>query len=327
MLMLSKIDTFVATGDRRLVLAIVILGLFAAFWALHEGMRLCFGLYRMFLRPGKNLKKIYGKWACVTGATDGIGRAMALELARKGLNVVLISRTLSKLEETADEIKKKYSTIEVKVLDIDFNNFDAAARKRVADCFAEIDVGVLINNVGISYPYPKYFYELDDERVEQLMKLNVDSTTWMTKIALPGMLTRKTGAIVNVGSAAGVSSCPLLAEYGAAKSYVTAFAKSLDVELRPKGVHVQCQVALFVATKLAKIKKASLFVPSPSQYARSAVAAIGYESVVSPYWSHRMQFFLMDLLPVWIVDRIVLSMHMGIRSAGMKKDAREAKAN
>jgi 17beta-estradiol 17-dehydrogenase / very-long-chain 3-oxoacyl-CoA reductase len=61
-------------------------------------------------------------------------------------------------------------------------------------------VGVLVNNVGISYPYTQYFHELDDERVEQLMTLNVHSTTWMTRIVLPGMISRKRGSIVNIGS-------------------------------------------------------------------------------------------------------------------------------
>ena len=70
------------------------------------------------------------------------------------------------------------------------------------------------------YAY-QYFHELDDERVAQLMSLNVDSTTWMTRLLLPGMLARKRGAIVNVGSGAGVSVSPLLAQYGAAKSYVS----------------------------------------------------------------------------------------------------------
>ena len=91
------------------------------------------------------------------------------------------------------------------------------------------------------------------------------------------MLQRKRGAIVNVSSAAGVITSPLLAQYGAAKSYVAMFSRALNAELAGKGIHVQCQIPLYVATKLAKIKNASLWVASPSDYARAAVAAIGYE--------------------------------------------------
>jgi 17beta-estradiol 17-dehydrogenase / very-long-chain 3-oxoacyl-CoA reductase len=73
---------------------------------------------------------------------------------------------------------------------------------------------------------------------------------------------------------------------------------------------------MFVATKLAKIKRASLFVPSPSAYARSAVAAIGYESLLSPFWSHAVQIWLLTNLPESLVTAVTKSMHLGIRTAG-----------
>jgi 17beta-estradiol 17-dehydrogenase / very-long-chain 3-oxoacyl-CoA reductase len=103
------------------------------------------------------------------------------------------------------------------------------------------------------------------------------------------------------------------------------FSKTLNYELKSKGVHVQCQVPLFVATKLAKIRHASLMTASPSGYARAAVAAIGYESIVSPYWSHAVQMWIMTNLPAYLSTYITYSMHLGIRKAGMKKDERLAK--
>lgn len=71
--------------------------------------------YRFFLRPGKNLKK-FGGWAVVTGATDGIGKAYAFELARQGLNLLLISRTETKLKDTAAEITAKFPKVQVQIL-------------------------------------------------------------------------------------------------------------------------------------------------------------------------------------------------------------------
>ncbi|KAJ1444138.1 hypothetical protein B484DRAFT_388968, partial [Ochromonadaceae sp. CCMP2298] len=87
------------------------------------------GVYARCLRGGKNLKK-YGSWAVVTGATDGIGKAMAFEFARKGLNVVLISRSEDKLQACAEELKAKHS-VEVKTLAVDYGRFDAATRTTV----------------------------------------------------------------------------------------------------------------------------------------------------------------------------------------------------
>ncbi|RHY25195.1 hypothetical protein DYB32_008475, partial [Aphanomyces invadans] len=81
------------------------------------GLTLLSGFYAFFLRGGKKLTK-YGKWAIVTGATDGIGKATALELARKGMNIVLISRTQSKLDEVATEITTKYNTVSVKTVSV-----------------------------------------------------------------------------------------------------------------------------------------------------------------------------------------------------------------
>lgn len=169
--------------------------------------------YARLLRPGKNLKK-YGKWAVITGATDGIGKALAFELAKQGLNIFLISRSQDKLLETSKELIDKYSKIEVKYLAVDFNDFSESIRKTVSENLDVLDIGVLVNNVGISYSYTQYFDELSDLNVEQLIRLNVDSTTWMTRIVLPGMKSRRRGTIVNISSAAGVSTSPLLSQYG-----------------------------------------------------------------------------------------------------------------
>ena len=108
------------------------------------------------------------------------------------------------------------------------------------------------------------------------------------------------------------------------------FSKSLNAELAPKGIHVQVQTPLYVTTKLAKIRKTSITVPSPEAYVRWATAHIGYEAAISPYWSHALQLWLLDVLPTPVAIAIVSSMHHGIRKAGMKKDAKkraEAKAD
>jgi 17beta-estradiol 17-dehydrogenase / very-long-chain 3-oxoacyl-CoA reductase len=112
------------------------------------------------------------------------------------------------------------------------------------------DVGVLVNNVGVSYPHPKYFHELTDSELEGLTTLNVTSTVAMTRLALPAMLEKRKGAIVNMASAAAVAPTALLSGYSGAKGYVLKLSESLNVEYAPKGIHVQCQVPLLVATKV-----------------------------------------------------------------------------
>lgn len=278
------------------------------------------GLYNHFLRPGKNIVKSFGQWAVVTGATDGIGKAMAFELAKKGCNVLLISRTQSKLDDCKAELEAKYPKVTCETLAIDYSKYDSAAEARIVKAIANKDVGVLVNNVGISYPNTKYFHELDPVNVEQLMTLNVHSTTNMTRLVLPGMVSRKRGSIVSIGSAAGVSTSPLLSQYGAAKSYIAMFSRAMNEEYKSFNISFQCQVPMFVTTKLAKLRKTSLFVASPSAYAKAGVACIGYESLVSPYWSHALQIWALSHMPEWLVVSLTKNMHLDIRKKAIRKE-------
>merc|ERR1712060_116450 len=133
---------------------------------------------------------------------------------------------------------------------------------------------------------------------------------------------RRRGAIVNTSSGAGRMTSPLLAQYSGAKSFIEMFSRGLKSELAAYNIHVQAP--LFVATKLAKIRKTSLTVPSPAAYARAAVARIGFEDSVSPWWSHALQLWGIRQLPEWLVITIGLKMHLPIRKAGMKKEAKRA---
>lgn len=303
------------------------LGALTLLYVSSQALQLLCTLHSFFLRRGKTLRK-YGQWAIVTGATDGIGRAYAFELAKKGLCVLLLSRTEEKLQEVEKELKEKFPKVEVAHLAVDYSRFDSAAREAVKAKIASLDIGVLINNVGMSYPFTKYFHELKDEEIEGLIELNVNSTVWMTRLVLgdeqQGMIKRKRGAIVNTSSGAGRMTSPLLAEYSGAKSFIEMFSKGLKAELACKNIHVQVQAPLFVATKLAKIRKTSVTVPSPASYARSAVAHIGFEDTVSPYWSHALQLWIQRQLPEFAAITVVRNMHLGIRKAGMKKEARQA---
>jgi len=285
-------------------------------------------VYNHFLRGVGNIKK-YGKWAVVTGATDGIGLAMAEQFAKRGLNVALVSRTQKKLDDCAADMKSKYSNIEIKTLAVDFSTInDPKVQDKVAAFLEPLEVGVLVNNVGVSYPFAKYFHELKDEEVEALNTVNVDATVWMTRLALNegGMLSRKKGAVINVASVAGVLVSPLLAQYGGAKGFIAQFTKAMHYEYASKGIYFQCQIPFYVTTKLAKLRKASLTVASQSGYAKAAIKALGNKTgvVVSPFWSHALQLSVLTWFPENIQAWIINMSHQGIRKAGMRKEERLA---
>jgi len=278
-------------------------------------------IYKTYLRPAKDLKK-YGKWAVVTGATDGIGKAYAFAFAKKGMSVLLISRTESKLQDVKKEIEaKNYAGVEVSYLVCDYSKFDKAAQDEVAKVVKALEVGVLVNNVGVSYRYPMFFHELSDSEVKDLMTMNIDSTVWMTRMVIPGMLDRKKGAIVNISSASAMYDLPLLAEYSGSKSFIEKFSRALNAEYKSKGITCQCQVPFYVATKLAKMRK-SLMVPTSSEFVALAIKWVGYgDSVVSPFLFHAIQGWILDVLPNSIVASIIMKMHLAIRKRGLKKDA------
>mmetsp|Transcript_32931 Transcript_32931/g.80029 ORF Transcript_32931/g.80029 Transcript_32931/m.80029 type:complete len:316 (+) Transcript_32931:123-1070(+) len=300
--------------------AIGICGLIAA----NLVLRATLNLYKTFLRPAKPLKK-YGKWAVVTGATDGIGKAYAFALAKKGMSVMLISRTEAKLQDVQKEILAKgYDGVEVSYIVCDYSKFDKPTRERVAKEVSKLQVGVLVNNVGVSYRYPMFFTELSDQEVTDLMMMNLDSTVWMTRMVLPGMAERKKGAIVNISSASAMYDLPLLAEYSGSKSFIEKFSRALNAEYSSKGVTVQCQIPFYVATKLAKMRK-SMMVPTSEQFVALAIKWVGYpDCVVSPFILHAIQGWVLDVLPSSIVAKGIMNMHLGIRKRGQKKDAKKA---
>lgn len=176
-------------------------------------------VYVNFLRPAKNLKK-YGSWALITGPTDGIGKALAFQLARKGLNLILVGRNPSKLDEVSESIKSKYGSTQIRKVVVDFSGDLDDGVSRIKEAVEGVDVGVLINNVGVSYPYARFLHEVDEKLLSDLIKVNVEGTTKVTQAVLAGMVERKRGAIVNIGSGAAIviPSDPLYSVYAATKA-------------------------------------------------------------------------------------------------------------
>jgi 17beta-estradiol 17-dehydrogenase / very-long-chain 3-oxoacyl-CoA reductase len=276
-------------------------------------------VYVHFIRPGKDLKK-YGKWAIITGCTDGIGAAVAEELAAKGISLILISRTEAKLKEQATNLASKYK-IETQILPLDFSSADVRIFDKVKDLVKGLDIGILVNNVGASYDHAEYFHLLDKEKIEAIIRINIFSVTHMTYHVLPGMLERKRGAIINVSSASGFVSEPMYAVYSGSKAFVNHFSKALHYEYNSQGVSVQSQVPAFVTTKLSKLRSTNFFIINPKTYAKALLAKIGYEPVIFSYWTHSLQIEGALSLPIpdWITFPFLLSRGKDIRRRAYAK--------
>ena len=260
----------------------------------------------------------YGKWSVVTGATDGIGLAFAEELAKKGQKIVLISRNPEKLKTTAEKIKKDYNT-ETKVIAVDFSNNDIY--EKIKSELQDLDIGTLVNNVGISYDFPEYFLDIKDRTnfIDKMISLNVTSVAKMTDAVLPGMVLRQRGIILNVSSAAGLHPTPLLTFYSATKKFVEYFSVALDNEYNHKGIIVQCITPFYVTTKLSKIRRPSLLVPTPNAFVRSTIKTIGKTNCTFGYYSHAIQGSLVKLIPESLYISFIANMLKQLRKKALKR--------
>jgi len=276
-------------------------------------------VFTHFIRPGKNLKK-YGSWAIVTGCTDGIGKSICEEFAKLGINLVLVSRTKQKLDEQAKELQDKFK-IDTRVIPLDFSVEDPAIFNNVKSIIENLDIGILVNNVGASYDHAEYFDQLDRTKINQLIRLNIYSTVEMTYLVLPGMLQRKRGAIINVSSASSLVNEPMYAVYSGTKAFVNNFSVALYYEYKSRGIHVQSQLPAFVTTKLSKLRSTSFFICSPRSYAKSFLRQIGYDPLILSYWTHALQFLVIPLIPSWLLSSYLLSRGKDIRQRALKKKA------
>jgi short-subunit dehydrogenase len=170
-------------------------------------------------------------WAVVTGASSGLGVAYAERMAADGANVVLVARSADKMEKVAASLRAQHG-VDTLVLAVDLT--DRAARAEVVELLKERDVSHLINNAG--FGTIDSFHEISEERILSELELNVVALTELSRAAVPGMLSRGRGAIINVSSTAAFQAIPEMAVYAAAKAYVLRFTSALWGELKTTGV-------------------------------------------------------------------------------------------
>ena len=179
--------------------------------------------------------------ALVTGASSGIGAAFAERLARDGYDLIVVARRRDKLEELAQRLRGDHQTsIEVLLADLGKPDALRTVEKRIAEDSA---LELLVNNAGFGGYMA--FVELDPDKAEELINLKVVAVTRLTRAALPGMLARGQGSIINVSSrlgfsgSLGSSQLPKRATYAGVNAYINTFTQLLHGELEGTGVQVQ----------------------------------------------------------------------------------------
>jgi len=238
----------------------------------------------------------------ITGASSGIGAALARRLARRGDHVILVARRLRLLQEVAAEIAKAGGSSEISVCDVTIGEavrscVTAALRKH-----GRID-RLILNAGGGGRKLPEH---LTSEEIRAALELNLFGVVNFIEAALPTLLKQGNGQIVAVGSIAGYRGLPRAASYGAAKAALMNYIESLRIDLAPKGIAVTLAAPGFVVTKDTKKQRAKPMSMNVEPAADLLTAAIlARKPYVSFPWTLAWIARLMRLLPASLYDRVI----------------------
>ncbi|KAI4245952.1 MAG: hypothetical protein L6R40_002168 [Gallowayella cf. fulva] len=339
----THIDTTMTLGEKLTALILLtstVTGALFLFSKLYNLIRLLFSL---FILPGKPLRTfgLPSSYAIITGASDGLGKEFALHLSRAPFNLLLISRTGSKLDALAHQIRSQNRNIDVRTLAFDFGTVNDASSSSshlqpLRDAIEELeDIAILINNVGKSHDIPVPFIETEEKEMRDIININCLSTLLTTAIVAPRMVKQKRGLILTMGSFGGLMPTPLLATYSGSKAFLQKWSTALGSELQPHGVTVEVVQSYLVTSAMSKIRRPSLMIPSAKAFVRSVLTSVGRTGgaqgwgwTSTPWWTHAiMQWGVSGL--AGLDNKLVLGvnkeMHEGIRKKALRKKERDSK--
>lgn len=273
----------------------------------------------------------YGAWALVTGASDGIGKAFAIELALVyGFNVAIHGRNKDKLEGVRQEIislldSQGKSRVKIMIIVADASQAQQLDYHNLFyEALSPHKLTLLINNVGISDCGEKYRTVLESSTGDLSAIINTNNLflSLLTKHMLPKLTMCKPSLIVNISSAASLYPIPSIVQYSASKAFVNAFSTSLNLELSmdptTQGVSCQCLIVGKVHTQ-AYTEQVGYFCPSAQDFASQACKVLGDGVIVGPaYFWHALQLSCMYWLPRWLKDIFVVKAATDLRSNLLK---------
>lgn len=195
------------------------------------------------------MMKLDGCSAIITGASAGIGRELARQLASRANLLVLVARRRDRLEELRSELLRANRALQVEIREVDLSNLEQTVQ--LAGWLANERIDFLVNNAGLGDHGA--FAIADPIRVNEQIQVNALALTALTRAVLPRMIAQKRGAILNVSSSAGFLPLPDLAVYAATKAYVTSFSEAIRAETRGLGITVTALCPGPVHTEFAQV--------------------------------------------------------------------------
>ncbi|XP_005182156.1 inactive hydroxysteroid dehydrogenase-like protein 1 [Musca domestica] len=259
-------------------------------------------LYHKYLTKNIPLTERFGKWAAITGSTDGIGKAYAKQLAHRGFNLVLIARNKDKLEYVAKEIETCFN-VEVMTIQADFS-LGPEIYAKLFEAFAKKPIGLLVNNVGTYAGRTDLMWSFPRKLMWDMIYVNMAAATELSLHFVRVWEANGTrGCIVNVSSGLESYPAPYGGIYSATKAYMRNFTTTLRYEVRHLGITVQLLSPHFVSTKLVDfssyLQRGNFLVPTADVYARHAIQTLGKDDTTTGYFWHTLNDVLLKMVPYY----------------------------
>jgi short-subunit dehydrogenase len=253
-------------------------------------------LNKYFIRRGKDLAERYGKgtWVLVTGATGGIGEEFCIQLGKLGFNIVLVSRSKAKLEESENRVKKAFPNIKTKTVAADFS--EPVTPKFYQDIKEQVkglDISIIVNNAGIAMF--KFFEQVNPQEMKDMIQTNCCAPAMLTHTFINDLLKRRNrSAVINIASIASLSPISYQGGYSATKVFLRFFTYSLHDNFKHK-IDVLGVNPGFVETKMIDGADGD-YVCTPQDTVKGSLRDLGYDIETNAYIVHSVLAFLVELL-------------------------------
>jgi 17beta-estradiol 17-dehydrogenase / very-long-chain 3-oxoacyl-CoA reductase len=257
----------------------------------------------IFLRPSRLHLYHHGPspWACITGASDGIGLALAHELAANNFNLILHGRNPSKLAAVRASILATHPHLSIRIFLHDASSSASPLTIPSAVFTAPLNLTILINNLGLGYETP------DPESLDAQINTNLRFATHLTHAALPILRAHTPALVLTMGSIAD-AGIPFLPVYSGSKAFLRSWSRSLAMQMRAERAAVE-----FLTLDMVEVstpgnpQRVTALRPSARTWARAALRRVGYgESWVSGFWVHAVLRMVVEWMPRRVHEGIVL---------------------
>lgn len=250
----------------------------------------------------------YGPWAVVSGASDGIGRALAVELAQRGLSLVLVSRRRDRLEAVAREVEEGFG-VATRVIAADLSSDEEI--ERVLSSTEDLEIGIFAGSAGFGTSGPFLDNELTAEL--SMLELNCRAVVTMTHHYGRRFRAQGHGGLILLSSLLAFQGTPRASHYAATKAFIQTLAEGLALELRPHGVDVLASApgpvnSGFAARADMQMGKAL----TPAIVASQTVGALGKRTTVRPGWLSKLLEWSLSTLPRVFRSRVVGKVMLGM---------------